>query len=97
MWSYGTRRAPFMPELSRFYGIVVRRYYRDHAPPHLHAEYGSAEVLLDLNSLAVLEGSLPPRAHGLLVEWASQHRSALNAAWEQARRLEAIDKIPSLP
>lgn len=43
-----------MPEISRFYGIVIKMYYNDHAPPHFHAEYGSAEIVVDINTLGVL-------------------------------------------
>lgn len=51
-----------MPEVSRFYGIVVRIFYDDHNPPHLHAEYGEHEVLVNINTLAILSGNLPARA-----------------------------------
>ena len=51
-----------MPELSRFYGIVVKMYYGDHLPPHFHAEYGAQEALLQIDTLAVIAGRLPPRA-----------------------------------
>jgi len=54
-----------MPEISRFYGIIIRMFFNDHLPPHLHAEYGEQEVLIDINSLAVFAGKLPPRALGL--------------------------------
>jgi len=84
-----------MPEISRFYGIV-RMYYRDHAPAHLDAEYGSDEMLLALDTLSVIEGSLPPRALGLVVEWAALHRDELAAAWARARRLEPLGKIAPL-
>jgi hypothetical protein len=58
-----------MPEVSRFYGIVVRIFYDDHNPPHFHAEYGEHEVLVNINTLAFLGGSLPARALGLVTEW----------------------------
>lgn len=57
-----------MPEISRFYGIIIRMYFDDHAPPHFHAYYGEHEALIDLNTLAVLYGKLPARALGLTVE-----------------------------
>jgi len=41
-----------MPEVSRFYGIVIRVFYDDHNPPHFHAEYGEHEVLVSINTLA---------------------------------------------
>ena len=57
-----------MPELSRFYGIIVRMYFADHAPPHFHAFYGEEEVVIDIRQLAVIRGNLSPGAFGLLME-----------------------------
>ena len=58
-----------MPELSRFFGIIIAMYYNDHSPPHFHARYGSHKVSIAIGSLAILEGALPPRAFGLVMEW----------------------------
>lgn len=56
-----------MPEISRVYGIVIKMFFDDHAPPHFHAHYGNQEVLVGLNTLAVIAGQLPPRAMGLVI------------------------------
>ena len=85
-----------MPELCRFYGIVIRMYFNDHGPPHFHALYGGQEALVEIDSLAVMQGQLPPRAHGLVVEWASLHQAELREAWQRARQLEAPGKIAPL-
>ncbi len=85
-----------MPELCRFFGIIIRMYFDDHGPPHFHALYGGDEALIDIDTLAVLEGRLPPRAQGLVVEWGAQHRGELREAWERARRLEPLGKIDPL-
>jgi hypothetical protein len=53
-----------MPELSRFYGIVVRMYFDDHLPPHFHAHYGEHSALINIQTMAVFAGQLPPRALG---------------------------------
>ena len=66
-----------MPEISRFYGIVISMYYDDHNPPHFHARYGGDRAAIEIPSLRVLEGKLPPRVLGLVVEWASQHQPEL--------------------
>ena len=42
-----------MPEISRFYGIVIKMFFDDHNPPHFHALYGEYEVLININSFAV--------------------------------------------
>ena len=86
-----------MPEISRFYGIVIKMYFADHAPPHFHAEYAEHEVRVAINSLAVITGSLPPRAMGLVVEWATLHQQELQALWDKASRLEALHRIDPLP
>jgi hypothetical protein len=86
-----------MPEVSRFYGIVIRMFYDDHNPPHFHAEYGDDEVLVNISTLAILGGSLPARALGMVAEWASLHQRELLAAWERASHLQPPDKIAPLP
>ena len=85
-----------MPELCRFYGIVIRMYFDDHDPPHFRARYGGDEALVGIETLAVLHGRLPPRAQGLVVEWASLRQAELRDAWERARQLEPLGKIAPL-
>ncbi len=85
-----------MPELCRFYGIVIRMYFADHAPPHFHAQYGGDEVVVGIDTLAVLQGRLPPRALGLVTEWASLHSLDLRLAWERAMRHENPGRIAPL-
>ena len=85
-----------MPELCRFYGIVIRMYFDDHGPAHFHALYGGDEALVDIESLAVLHGRLPPRAQGLVVEWASLRQAELREAWNRANRLEPPGRIEPL-
>ena len=86
-----------MPEISRFYGIVIKMYFADHLPPHFHAEYGDQEALVDVNSLAVIAGRVPPRAMGMIVEWASSHQEELREAWNRAKKLQLPGKINPLP
>ena len=85
-----------MPELCRFYGIVIQMYFGDHVPPHFHALYGGDEALVDIDSLAVVHGHLPPRAQGLVVEWASLRHAELREAWDRAKHLESPGKITPL-
>ena len=86
-----------MPEICRFYGIVIKMYFADHAPPHFHAEYSEHEVRVAINTLAVLSGRLPPRAQGLVAEWASLHQTELRTLWERASKLEQLGHIDPLP
>jgi hypothetical protein len=85
-----------MPEISRFYGIVIKMFFDDHNPPHFHAFYGEYQVLIDINSLAVFAGILPPRALGLVIEWATQHQDELLINWERAKGQETLSKIEPL-
>lgn len=67
-----------MPEICRFYGIVIKMYFADHAPPRFHAEYAEHEARIAIGSLAVISGRLPPRAMGLVAEWATLHQEDLS-------------------
>lgn len=58
-----------MPEVARFYGIVMKVFFGDHPPPHFHAIYGEYNALIDIELLAVLEGDLPNRAEKLVMEY----------------------------
>jgi hypothetical protein len=85
-----------MPEISRFYGIIILMYFDEHNPPHFHARYGSEKVAIEVASLRVLEGKLPSRALGLVVEWASQHQEELMMNWEALRNDRPPKKIQPL-
>jgi hypothetical protein len=85
-----------MPELSRFYGIVIQMYYADHPPPHFHVFYAGSSAVVDIQSLAFLEGHLPPRARGLVIEWATIHQDELMRAFQKAAALETPCKIAPL-
>ncbi|MGZ3514768.1 MAG: DUF4160 domain-containing protein [Thermodesulfobacteriota bacterium] len=85
-----------MPEISRFYGIIIAMFYDDHNPPHFHARYGKDRVAIEISSLRVLEGDILPRALGLVMEWASQHQKELLDDWELARKNRPPKKIAPL-
>ena len=85
-----------MPEICRFYGIIIRMFYNDHGPPHFHAQYGEQEAVVEIESLAVIAGYLSPRARGLVVEWAFLHQDELLANWMRAEAFERPAKIEPL-
>jgi hypothetical protein len=85
-----------MPEICRFFGIVIAMYHREHAPPHFYARYGGDGAAVEIGTFRVLEGRLPPRALGLVVEWASQHRDELMRDWELAAGSQPVMKIDPL-
>lgn len=86
-----------MPEISRFYGIVIRMYFDEHPPPHFHAYYGGEQALIDFLQMSVYAGRLPPRALGLVMEWAALHQQELRQLWETAQRQEPLGKVAPLP
>lgn len=85
-----------MPRISEFFGIAIYVYYRDHPPPHFHAVYGDEVVEIDIHSLGVLTGRIPPRQLGRVVEWAATHQAELLQVWEQARAGLPLSKIEPL-
>ncbi|MCX5783558.1 MAG: DUF4160 domain-containing protein [Elusimicrobia bacterium] len=85
-----------MPEISRFFGIVIAMYYDDHNPPHFHARYGEHKVSIMVKDFAVMEGSLPPRVMGLVIEWATLHRGELARDWELAKGNKPLKAIEPL-
>jgi hypothetical protein len=70
-----------MPCISQFFGILIYMYYNDHAPPHFHAIYGEHEALYRIDTLEIYTGSIPRRAHNLVLEWADRHREDLTDDW----------------
>ena len=85
-----------MPEISRFFGIVVRMYYADHPPAHFHVRYGRDKAIIAIDTLAVLGGQLPPRVLGLVTEWAARHRGELSENWNLARDHAPLKMIQPL-
>ena len=73
-----------MPEISRFYGIIIRMYSGDHPPPHFHAIYGEHEAFVEIESGRVLFGHLPGTALRLVQMWADEHRGELRYEWQFA-------------
>jgi len=85
-----------MPEISRFFGIIIRMYFGDHNPPHFHAIYQDSTSEYAINTLTVINGTLPSRAHALVLEWASLHRDELLEDWKLASEMKEIKKIEPL-
>jgi hypothetical protein len=81
-----------MPELSRFHGIVIGMFYREHGPPQFHAVYAGARVSIDIGA-ATVHGELPPAVRRLVLEWAAIHQRELFDNWERARRGEPLSPI----
>ena len=85
-----------MPTISMFFGIAIRMYYDDHAPPHFHAYYGGDLAVITIDTLEVIEGGLPKRATALVLEWAQEHREELREDWRLAEAHQALNPIAPL-
>lgn len=85
-----------MPEICRFFGIIIRMFYDEHNPPHLHAEFQGNKAIFDFHG-NMTQGSLNSRTAVKLVrEWIDLHHHELEAAWEDARHYKKIRKIDPL-
>jgi len=84
-----------MPEISRFLGIVVRMYYRDHPPPHFHAEYAEHEIEVEIES-GIVQGRFPRRALHAVLERYELHRDELRENWRLAREERPLNQIDPL-
>jgi Domain of unknown function (DUF4160) len=88
-----------MPRISSFYGITIWMYHDEihhRGRPHFHARYGEAEASVDIESLTVIAGELPPRAGRLVVEWAAAHQAELRHNWTRARDHQPLVAIEPL-
>ncbi len=84
-----------MPELSRFLGIVITMFYRDHAPPHFHATYGEFDIEVSIGD-GVVTGTFPKRALRHVLEWYDLHRDELRENWNLAAARKPLKKIAPL-
>lgn len=83
-----------MPEISRFYGIVIKMFFKpkEHEPSHIHALYGEYVGCFALETFEMIEGDLPVKAQNLVREWMSLHQEKLLSMWET----QTIGKLPPL-
>jgi len=81
-----------MPEVARFYGIVIKVFFGDHPPSHFHAVYGECNALVSIESLQIIEGDLPSRAQNLVLEWATLYQQDLLQMWNT----QEFRKLPPL-
>lgn len=81
-----------MPEITRFYGIIIKLFFGDHPPPHFHAIYDERNAVFNIETLEMIEGDLPLRARNLVVEWANLYQSDLQEMWKS----QEFKKLPPL-
>lgn len=85
-----------MPIISEFYGILIRMFYNDHAPPHFHAVYGEFEIIVGISPIEILAGKAPNRVRSMVLEWTALHQIELLENWQRCRQAEATVKIEPL-
>jgi Domain of unknown function (DUF4160) len=85
-----------MPTISWFYGIAIRMFFNDHAPPHFHAYHGRHEAQISIESGKVLRGHLPPTQRRLVSDWTAKYHDALMANWLRLGADQAPERIPGL-
>ena len=83
-----------MPEISRFYGIVIKMFFKpkEYEPSHIHALYGEYVGIFDLQSMEMTEGDLPKKAQELIKEWLYKNQEELLKMWETQK----LRKLPPL-
>lgn len=83
-----------MPEICRFYGIVIKMFFKpkEHEPSHIHALYGEYVGEFNIRTLEMIEGDLPKKAQELVIEWLKMHQDALQHMWDS----QTIGKLPPL-
>ncbi len=87
---------PDMPQISRFYGIIIYLYFQDHNP-HFHAWYGEYKCQINILDLSILAGRLPNRDFALVLEWATMHRQELLDNWNLGKKRIPFNSIEPLP
>lgn len=85
-----------MPEISRFYGIAIRMFSADHAPPLFHAIYGDDELIVGIYPIRIIAGSSSNRVRSMVLGWAALHQDELMVDWERCRSAQVPHPIAPL-
>ncbi|MCX4334996.1 MAG: DUF4160 domain-containing protein [Bacteroidales bacterium] len=84
-----------MPEISRFYGIIIGMFFNEHNPPHFHVKYEEYNAEITIKD-GIVTGRLPRRALNLVFEWLDMHRDELLENWKRGENCESFIKIEPL-
>lgn len=83
-----------MPEICRFYGIIITMYFQDHFPAHFHINYGEYNAVVAIKDLRLLKGGLPPKEISLVMEWAVLYKEELLNAWDKVQKGKPVKIEP---
>ncbi len=84
-----------MPEICRFYGIIISLFWKDHNPPHIHFTYGDYKCSMSILD-RIVDGQAPAKVIAKVNEWINQHEPELLELWGKAQRGEKLNKIEPL-
>jgi len=84
-----------MPIISKFFGILIYMYWKDHAPPHFHAKYGDDEIVVEIRN-GNISGNMSNRAIKMIQEWRELHKEELLKDWKLAEKKKALCAINPL-
>jgi hypothetical protein len=85
-----------MPTISSFYGLLIRMYFNEHAPPHFHVQYADFVATVNIHSLSIADGNLPRRAQELVLDWAELHQYELLEDWQLCQQKQQPKPIAPL-
>jgi hypothetical protein len=85
-----------MPEISRFLGIKIFMYFNEHNPPHFHIEYNEYKASIDIKNFGLIDGKVPAKVLGLVIEWAEIHQEELLQNWNNIKESGKYIKIEPL-
>ncbi|MCX5657735.1 MAG: DUF4160 domain-containing protein [Candidatus Omnitrophica bacterium] len=84
-----------MPEISRFYGLIILMNFKDHTPPHFHVWYGEYKAIVTIQD-GIVKGEMPQRALKMVFDWMDIHKEELLVDWNQALKGEKLNTIEPL-
>ena len=84
-----------MPEISRFFGIVIGMFHDDHPPPHFHVYYAEERAIIEIDTMRIIQGRLSLRIYRRIAEWGHRHRAELRENWRRGEAHEALIWIGS--
>ena len=85
-----------MPEVSRFFNIVIYMYFNEHPPAHFHVKYNEYRAQIAIKTLDIIEGELPPKQYSQVKEWAGNHQEELLQNWISLQETGKFVKIKPL-
>ena len=85
-----------MPEICRFFGIVVKMYYDDHTPPHFHVYYQNFKATFSIHTGQMIDGNFPPKQSVFVTAWTLLHEKELMANWKALVSGKEAEKVNPL-